>query len=378
MSKPHAVGEREKFHSPELMGGTSVDYLGQFGLAKDPFEVEPDLDFYAENASRRRLRLRIQRGLTRAKGLTLLTGPEGTGKTLVARRILHDLDPERFEAIWMVVLPGTRGAESLLRRLATELGVVAPATERGALLAEIHGGLEAIRSKGRHAVLIFDNAQCFDREALALVSHLLALESDERRLLSLMLVGSPALLEMLSPDADLGHRVDVRGELAALEPGDVASYLEHRWESAGGAGAEVLSGFAPRLFSLSEGRLRRINTLMDNALFEASLEGRNRLESGDIEKAARLLGYEAAPGPIGSSAFSSGRLAPREADGGSSRTSLADESGVGASSDPLPWMEGGSAALSIEDNGVEMLLDDEDVLELGQPISGLSNEVFKG
>ncbi len=357
-----------------------MDYLGQFGLAKDPFEVEPDLDFYAENASRRRLRLRIQRGLTRAKGLTLLTGPEGTGKTLVARRILHDLDPERFEATWMVVLPGTRGAESLLQRLATELGVVEPATERGALLAEIHGRLEAIRSKGRHAVLIFDNAQCFDREALALVSHLLALESGERRLLSLLLVGSPALLEMLSSDAEVGHRVDVRGELAALEPGDVASYLEHRWESAGGSGAEILSGFAPRLFALSEGRLRRINTVMDNALFEASLEGRNRLESGDIEKAARVLGYEAAPGPIGSRPFSSGdRLGPSEADGGSSTTSLAGEAAIGASSDPLPWMEGGSAALSTEDNGVEMLLDDDDVLELGQPISsGLSNEAFKG
>ena len=355
-----------------------MDYLGQFGLAKDPFEVEPDLDFYAENASRRMLRLRVQRGLTRAKGLTLLTGPDGTGKTLVARRILHDLDPERFEAIWMVVLPGVRGAESLLRRLASELGVACPATERGALLAEIHGGLEAIRSEGRHAILIFDNAQCFDPEALALVSHLLALESEERRLLSLMLVGSPALSEMLSSDENVGHCVDVRGELAALEPGDVASYLEHRWECAGGTGADLLPAFAPRLFALSEGRLRRINTLMDNALFEASLDGRSRLESGDIEKAARLLGYEAAPDSIGPSAFSGARLAPPGPQGGSPRTSLANEAAVGASSDSRPWMEGGSVDLSIEDNGVEMLLDDEDVLELGQPISGLSNEAFKG
>jgi len=357
-----------------------VDYLGQFSLAKDPFEVEPDLDFYAENTSRRLLRLRLQRGLIRAKGLTLLTGPDGTGKTLIARRILHDLDPQRFEALWMVVLPGVRGAESLLQRLAAELGVADPSTERGALLKEVQGGLEAVRSQGRHAVLIFDNAQCFDREALAMVSHLLALESDERRLLSLMLVGSSALFEMLPPDGDVGHCVDVRGVLGALEPGDVASYLEHRWVSAGGTNAEMLSGLAPRLFALSEGRLRRINTLMDNALFEASLDGRNRLESGDIENAARALGYEAAPNPGGPGldGFSGATPAPPGAPHGLPRTSLAgDVGGLGASSGSRLWADEGSADLSTEDNGVEMLLGEEDVLELGQPISGFSNEAFK-
>ena len=212
-----------------------------------------------------------------------------------------------------------------------------------------------------------------------MVSHLLALESDERRLLSLMLVGSPALFEMLPPDGEVGHCVDVRGELAALEPEDVPSYLEHRWESAGGTEAGRLAGFAPRLFALSEGRLRRINTLMDNALFEAALEGRSRLESADIENAARALGYEAAPsftGPVLDD-FSGASPAPPEALSGRPRTPLAGDAAVGASSDPLPWMEGASADLSTEDNGVEMLLGEEDVLELGQPISGFSNEAFK-
>ena len=213
-----------------------------------------------------------------------------------------------------------------------------------------------------------------------MVSHLLALESDERRLLSLMLVGSPVLFEMLPPDGDVGHCVDVRGVLAALEPEDVASYLEHRWESAGGTEAEMLSGLAPRLFALSEGRLRRINTLMDNALFEASLDGRNRLEPGDIENAARALGYEAAPNSIGPglNGFSGTTPAPPGAPGGLSRPSLAgDVGGLGASSGSRLWADEGSPDLSTEDNGVEMLLGEEDVLELGQPISGFSNEAFK-
>lgn len=352
----------------------TVEHLELFGLSKDPFEVEPDLDFYVEKGARSSLRARVQRGLIQAKGLTLLTGDDGTGKTLLARRILYDLDSERFESVWMVLLPGTLGGGTILQRFARELGVDGPSTERGALVSEIHSALHSIRSEGRHAVLILDDAQLLDRRSLAAVGSLLALESDERRLLSMLLVGPPALLQSVRDDPVLGTRVDVRCRLEALGTDEISSYIDRRWECAGGAAGAIPASFAPRVFALTGGRLRRVNTLMDNALFEAYLAGRSHLEAEDIENASRGLGFESGEGLSKARFSSAASAAPglTSVPSGLATAPLDRAGSIGDAGSSALRLEGGSSDLSPGGSGVEMLLGEEDVLELGEPMSEFS------
>ena len=95
-----------------------MEHLQHFGLTQDPFSNDPDLRFFFESGSHRDAQCRVERGLRQHKGLTLLTGDGGMGKTLLARRILEALEEEVFEASLLVILPGAADATGILQRFA--------------------------------------------------------------------------------------------------------------------------------------------------------------------------------------------------------------------------------------------------------------------
>jgi hypothetical protein len=150
-------------------------------------------------------------------------------------------------------------------------------------------------------VLIIDDAQALASHAtLAEVCGLLKLEYEDRRLLSLVLTGAPNLEEALASDSALAHRVDVKVRLEPLDPTGAAAYLAHRIDSAGGNPAILDPGAVAALHALGGGLPGRMNTLADNALFEAFLCGRPKMTRTDVERACRDLGYtapDAAPEP---------------------------------------------------------------------------------
>ena len=100
-----------------------MDHLQHFGLNLDPFQIEPDLRFYYDSAGHKDAQRRVERGLRQCKGLSLLTGEGGTGKSLLARRLLGDLEEEIFEAALMVMLPGAADANSVVGRFARHLEI---------------------------------------------------------------------------------------------------------------------------------------------------------------------------------------------------------------------------------------------------------------
>jgi type II secretory pathway predicted ATPase ExeA len=271
-----------------------VEHLHHFKLSEDPFRNEPLLRFLFQSRQQQEALRRMERAARQAKGLCVLIGEVGSGKTMCVRQLLENLEEEVFEASMMVVLNGAADAAWMLTRFARQLGIEEPAREREALLAEVYEQLAIIREDGRHAVLIIDDAQALaSPETLAEVCGLLKLEYEDRRLLSLVLAGTPRLAEALASDSVLAHRVDVKVHLEPLDALTAAAYLAHRVQSAGGPASILEPEAVAALHRLGRGVPGMMNTLADNALFEAFLCGRAAVSSVDVERAHADLGWDA-------------------------------------------------------------------------------------
>jgi hypothetical protein len=141
-----------------------------------------------------------------------------------------------------------------------------------------------------------DDAQIMSPEVFSELGGLVNLEYEDRRLLSILFVGSPDLDRLVENDPGISARVDVRVRLQPLDMPNATKYLEHRIAAVNGK-TEILPPTAmDALFKFGRGRPRLLNTLSDNALFEAYLAGRASIEASDIERAASDLGIGPDPG----------------------------------------------------------------------------------
>ena len=308
-----------------------VEHFHHFGLAEDPFRNDHHDKFHVDSASQALALQRLDRGVRQAKGLIVLTGGVGTGKTLIARRLYEELEEEVFEASMMVVLRSRADSEWLLTRFASQLGVDAPAAERETLIGQIYERLAIIREDGRHAILIVDDAQALASiDTLREVSGLVKLEYEERRVLSIVLVGARPLEEALASDRSLAQHVEVQVTLNSFQRDETEQYLAERIQRADGNPQILLPGAIARLHELSGGSPGLINTLVDNALFEAFLEGRKQVTRSDVESAYASLGW--------ARAGAAGTAAPKGCDLG-----VGASSGV-ASAESTQIMQGVPAA----------------------------------
>jgi len=267
-----------------------VEHLHHFGLKLDPFQNEPDLRFYFDSISHSEPYRRIERGLRQSKGLCVLTGEGGTGKTLLTRRLLEGLEEEIFDAQLMLMMPGATDATSVLNRYARMVGIEEAASDRPTQLAQIYEQLAIVREEGRHSVLMLDDAQLLSMQALAEIGGLLNLEYEDRRLISMLLIGSPELDQIIQNDPAIAPRVEVRVRLQPLENANTTAYIAHRLAHVGGPVELIPQDAMDALHKLGRGRPRLLNTLADNALFEAYLAGRKTIDASDIERAAADLG----------------------------------------------------------------------------------------
>jgi len=267
-----------------------VEHLSTFGLTRDPFANEPQLDLFFESQSARDIAARLRRAAQQAKGLILLTAAGGLGKTMLVRHVLEGLEEEMFEACLLVPVPGVSDGAWVLDRLARQLGVESPSRERATVLAEVYDQLAIVREDGRHVVVILDEAQVLaEQGVLRELRGLLNLEYEERRLVTLVLVGMPALARAVADEPAVADRVDVPLRLAPLTNEESSRYITHRIRAAGGNPAIVESGAVAALVKWGAGVPRRLNRLADAALFEAHLAGRVSATAADVERAAAEL-----------------------------------------------------------------------------------------
>jgi len=268
-----------------------VEHLSHFGLSADPFANDSLVSLFFEDDAFTNAERRLLRGAAQGKGLCLLTGSGGSGKTMLLRHLLESMGEEAYESVLLIPMPGVSDAQWILDRFARQLGVEEPAEEPSKLLGQLYQQLVMLREEGRRAVLIIDEAQVLAEQGLlGELRGLLNLEYEDRRLLTVILAGLPHLAKGIGASSALAERVEIRVEIPSMDRASSARYLRHRIRAVDGEPAILDSGAIDAIVTLAAGNPRRLNILADNSLFEAYLADRMTATVRDVARAASDLG----------------------------------------------------------------------------------------
>lgn len=260
-------------------------YCEHFGLNERPFRLTPHLAFRYPEPSQAEALTTLKVALDQGEGFIKVVGEVGLGKTLLCRTLLEELEPP-FVTAWLPdphLSPGT-----LRQALARDLGVDLPKRPTQQQVHErLQTELTAMAAAGRRPVLLIDEAQALPASTLETVRLLTNLETEQRKLLQVVLFGQPELDRRLAMPQfrQLRQRITYSCRLDPLNHQGVAEYLAHRLERAGGSKQLFSSRAVSRLARASGGVPRLINVLGDKALLSAWGRGRNRVAARDVRRA---------------------------------------------------------------------------------------------
>lgn len=271
-----------------------MSYEQFYHLREQPFSNTPDPRFYFEVDQHAEVLARLMYAVNTMKGLAVVIGDVGTGKTMLARRMLDELDDDQYESALLVIIHSAITAEWLLRKIASQIGVEEVAEERVGILSQIYQRLVELHQSGRKAVVLIDEANMLQhQELMEELRGFLNLEVPGSKLITFILFGLPNLETNLALDAPLVQRVAVKCRLTSLEPETTKAYLRHRLRVAG-ATREIFSDEVLTQIAIeSQGIPRLINTIGDNVLLEGYLLKRERIDVQLVKDVARDLGLGA-------------------------------------------------------------------------------------
>jgi len=268
-------------------------YGAWFGLQREPFSIAPDPRYLFMSERHREALAHLLYGVQGGGGFVLLTGEIGAGKTTVSRCFLEQVPPLCQVAY---VFNPRQTVSELLASICQEFGVEVPADGSvKALVDALNTFLLTSHAHGRSSVLIIDEAQALSADVLEQLRLLTNLETHERKLLQIVLIGQPELRTMVaSPGLEqLAQRVIARYHLGPLSATDTARYVQHRLSVAGLAGPVPFDSAAlQRVHERSRGVPRRINLLCDRALLGAYATERRHVDAAIVERAAAEVNGE--------------------------------------------------------------------------------------
>ena len=238
-----------------------------FGLRERPFDLTPDPRYLVLTESHLEALQNLEYGIGARKGMTLLVGEAGSGKTTVIRAAIARL-PVRVHCVH-IHNPTLKQSE-FVEMLAAHFGLSEAASQSKAkMLLELERMLLERRSRGEMTALVVDEAQSLPLELLEEIRLLANIETDSGKLMTVIIAGQPELAARLN-DVRLRQfkqRIGLRCELRPLSATETAGYIAGRIRAAGGIGAQVFTRDAVSLiYERSRGLPRLISLIADNAL----------------------------------------------------------------------------------------------------------------
>ena len=268
-------------------------YQSYFGLAEAPFSIAPDPRYLYLSQRHQEALAHLLYGVNGEGGFVLLTGDVGAGKTTICRCLLDQI-PESCDVAYIFNPKLT--VEELLSTICVEFGIACPpgSTSIKVFVDCLNEHLLAANARGRRAVLIIDEAQNLSADVLEQMRLLTNLETHQRKLLQIILLGQPELATMLArPELrQLAQRIVARYHLGPLTRTEVAAYVRHRLEVAGTTRPLFPATLMGRLYRLTGGVPRVINVICDRALLGAFVQGKERVDSSTLAKAAREVFHQ--------------------------------------------------------------------------------------
>ncbi|MFV1951967.1 MAG: AAA family ATPase [Nitrospinota bacterium] len=259
-------------------------YRSFFGLIEKPFNVTPDPRFLFLSKSHEEALGHLIYGIKERKGFIEITGEVGTGKTILCRSLLDELDKDVRTAL---ILNPSLSEIELLKMINGDFGIGDKGNTKKELIDNLNKFLLDQLSEGKNAVLIIDEAQNLEPQIMEQIRLLSNLETASEKLIQIILVGQPELRENLAlPNLrQLNQRISVRYYIKALEMEEIGRYIYHRLAVAGSRGdIKFTSSAIESIYGYSQGIPRKVNILCDQAFLAAYVAETNEIDHFIIDK----------------------------------------------------------------------------------------------
>lgn len=265
-------------------------YAEYFSLRELPFNNTPDPRFFFSTPDHEEALASLVYAVKERKGFVLLTGEVGAGKTLISRMMLRQFNTS---IAFATINHAVENARDLMESVCAEFDIEVDAdTTQTQLVRLLHDFLLARFAQNIPVVLVLDEAQNLPTEAFEQLRMIGNLESDDAKLLQIAIVGQPELQQKFASSdlRQLRQRIFRIFHLPALDREATGAYICHRLDVAGAQGKEIFTSIAiDRIFDISRGLPRIINTVCDNALLSGYSSQRKVIDGEYIESVVQQM-----------------------------------------------------------------------------------------
>ena len=260
-------------------------YEAYWELTDPPFDNSPNPKFFYLSPEHEEALVRLVYTVRHRKGCGMLTGEYGCGKTTLSRALIQRLEAERYE-IGLLTNPRWN-ATDFLREALYQLGVETTEKSKPELLHMLNDLFFRHYREGRDTVIIVDEAQLLDDEGVFEELRLLMnFQTDDRFLVTVLLIGSPELREKVRRLKHLDQRITIRYHLNTLDDAHTSAYIAHRLTMAGRTDPIFTEEAVKLIFDFTRGTPREINNLCDVALLVGYMK---RLEQINEKVVAEVI-----------------------------------------------------------------------------------------
>jgi type II secretory pathway predicted ATPase ExeA len=267
-----------------------MEHLEYYSLKEYPFSNSVDNKFYFDNSQHAEALMRLKYAIDTMKGLAVVVGDVGTGKTTLARKMLNELAEDQYEAALLVVIHTSVTAEWLMKKIAMQIGIDHVQESKLEILSQLYNKFVEINESGRKIVVLMDEVQMLEsREIMEEFRGILNMEGPGGKLITFIFFGLPELDTVLALDEPLKQRVAVKYNMTGFDENMTKEYIIHRLKVAGCEEEIFTSDALDAVHTHSQGVPRLINTICDNSMLEGFIIKQKPISKDIVTQVARNL-----------------------------------------------------------------------------------------